>query len=601
MPDAAAPATDQGKLPRWNLDDLFPGPDSAELEQALVEADSRTRAFAGRYRERVATLDGAELGAAIAEYEAIDEVIGRIISYASLRHAADLADPGVGRFWQSTQERVTTISSDIVFFTLELNRIDDATLATLLADPAAARWQPWLRDIRAWRAHQLSDELERFLHEKHVAGRAAWERLFDETMAALRFTVEVGGQTRELPIAATLDLLSDRDGATRERAGRALATGLTGNLRLFAHITNTLAKDKAIEDAWRHFARPVSARNLSNTVEDAVVEALIEAVRGAYPRLSHRYYRLKSKWLGTEKLKWWDRNAPLPQVAERRLDWNDARALVLDAYRSFAPPMADAAARFFDGSWIDAEVRAGKSPGAFSHSTVPSVHPYILLNYQGRPRDVMTLAHELGHGVHQVMAGSQGHLMSQTPLTLAETASVFGEMLAFHRLLSTARDKAERRSMLAGKVEDMLNTVVRQVAFYEFERRLHDRRREGELLAEEICTLWLEVQHESLGPSLAFDNDYKVFWTYIPHFIHSPFYVYAYAFGDCLVNALWVQYEEHPQGFADKYLAMLAAGGRFRHRELLAPFGLDATDPKFWERGLAVPAGMIDELEAMED
>jgi len=601
MPDAATPAPDTARLPRWNLDDLFPGPDSAELAQALAEADRRTRAFAGNHRGRVAALDGAGLGAAIAEYEAIDELIGRITSYASLRHAADLADPGVGRFWQSTQERVTTISSDLVFFTLELNRIDEAALDALLAHPDAARWRPWLRDVRAWRAHQLSDELERFLHEKHVAGRAAWERLFDESMAALRFTVEVAGQTRELPIAATLDLLSDRDGATRERAGRALARGLSGNLRLFAHITNTLAKDKAIEDGWRHFARPVSARNLSNSVEDVVVDALVEAVRGAYPRLAHRYYRLKARWLGGEKLKWWDRNAPLPEVAERRLDWGDARALVLDAYRGFAPSMAEAATRFFDGNWIDADVRAGKSPGAFSHPTVPSVHPYILLNYQGRPRDVMTLAHELGHGVHQVMAAGQGHLLSQTPLTLAETASVFGEMLAFRGLLATAKDKAERRAMLAGKVEDMLNTVVRQIAFFEFERRLHNRRREGELLAEEICTLWLEVQHESLGPALAIDNDYRVFWTYIPHFIHSPFYVYAYAFGDCLVNALWMQYEEQPRGFADKYLAMLAAGGKFRHKELLAPFGLDAADPKFWERGLAVPARMIDELEAMEE
>ena len=597
MPDAA----DLGKLPRWNLDDLFPGPESPELAQALAEADRRTRAFAGSYRGRVAALDGAGLGAAIAEYEAIDELIGRITSYASLRHAGNLADPGVGRFWQSTQERVTTISSDLVFFTLELNCIDEAALDALLAHPETARWRPWLRDVRSWRAHQLSDELERFLHEKHVAGRASWERLFDESVAALRFTVEVGGQTRELPIAATLDLLSDRDAATRERAGRALARGLSGNLRLFAHITNTLSKDKAIEDVWRHFSRPVSARNLSNSVEDVVVDALVEAVRGAYPRLAHRYYRLKAKWLGGDKLKWWDRNAPLPEVAERRLGWRDAQALVLDAYRGFAPPMAEAASRFFDGAWIDAEVRAGKSPGAFSHPTVPSVHPYILLNYQGRPRDVMTLAHELGHGVHQVMAGCQGHLLAQTPLTLAETASVFGEMLAFRGLLASAKDKTERRAMLAGKVEDMLNTVVRQIAFFEFERRLHDRRRADELLAEEICTLWLEVQHESLGPALALDNDYRVFWTYIPHFIHSPFYVYAYAFGDCLVNALWMQYEDRPQGFADKYLAMLAAGGKFRHKELLAPFGLDASDPKFWERGLAVPARMIDELEAMEE
>ncbi len=582
-----------GPLPTWDLADLYPGPDSPELAQDLEAARASATAFEQRYAGRLAALDGAALGDAIAEYEAIEEILGRIMSYASLLHAGAMDDPEVGRFFQTTSEQVTEISAHTVFFTLELNRIDDARLDELMKAPRLAHYAPWVRDQRAFRPHQLSEEIERLLHEKAVVGRAAWIRLFDETIDSLRFPVD----GEDLTCAEALHLLTDPDGNKRRAAAKSLGAVLGRNARLFALIANTLAKEKAIEDRWRGFARPISSRNLANHVEDEVVDALIEAVRAAYPRLSHRYYRIKARWFGVEALPYWDRNAPLPDEDTRRIPWDEARETVLSAYRAFSPEMAELGRRFFERAWIDAPVRPGKAPGAFAHPTVPSAHPYLLLNYQGTVRDVMTLAHELGHGVHQLLAARQGALMADTPLTLAETASVFGEQLTFRAMLAAETDPRRRRAMLANKVEDMLNTVVRQIAFCEFERRLHDERRAGEITAERIGEIWLDVQAESLGPAIRFEDEYAHFWTYIPHFIHAPFYVYAYAFGDCLVNALYAVYQDAEEGFQEKYLDMLRAGGTLRHRELLAPFGLDASDPAFWSRGLDVIAGFIDELD----
>jgi oligoendopeptidase F len=590
-----AATADLGALPEWDLNDLYPGPDSPALEADLKRAGEGAKRFRAAHEGKLAGLDGAALAAAVKDYEAVQEILGRVMSYAQLVHAGDMGDPEVGRFYQTMQERTTVVSTDLLFFTLELNRLDEADLEAKLADPGLARYRPWLRDVRAFRAHQLSDELEALLHEKHVVGRAAWVRLFDETLAALRFPLD----GKQLTGTEVLHRMTDRDGAVRKAAAKSFAKVIAENVRVFALVTNTLAKDKEIEDKWRSFARPVSSRNLANFVEDEVVDALVAAVQQSYPDLSHRYYALKARWMGLDKLPYWDRNAPLPEDDDRSIPWSEARETVLSAYRDFTPDLAEVGGRFFDRAWIDAAVRPGKAPGAFAHPTVPSAHPYLLLNYQGRTRDVMTLAHELGHGVHQVLAGPQGTLMSDTPLTLAETASVFGEMLTFRALLAAEEDPARRRIMLAGKVEDMLNTVVRQIAFHEFERRVHDRRSKGELTADELGEVWLEVQRESLGPALAFDDDYRVFWAYIPHFIHVPFYVYAYAFGDCLVNSLYAVYQETADGFAAKYLDMLKAGGTKRHKELLSPFGLDASDPGFWAKGLSVIAGFIDELEAM--
>jgi oligoendopeptidase F len=517
------------------------------------------------------------------------------MSYAELLRSGNVADPEIARFFQTMHERINAISTELLFFTLEINRIDDAAIESELADPALARYRPWLRDVRAQLPHQLSDELEKLLHEKSVAGRAAWVRLFDETLAELRFPF----RGRELTEPEAMHLLSDPDDAVRREAALSVGGVLGRHGREFALITNTLAKDKEIEDRWRKFPRPISARNLANFVEDDVVDALISAVRAAYPRLSHRYYRLKARWFEVEQLPFWDRNAPLPGDDDRAIAWPEAQATVLSAYRAFSPEMAAVGEKFFASHWIDAPVRPGKAPGAFAHPTVPSAHPYLLLNYQGRQRDVMTLAHELGHGVHQVLAAGQGALMADTPLTLAETASVFGEMLTFRALLARETDPGRRKIMLAGKVEDMLNTVVRQIAFVTFEMRVHDERREAELTADRLCEIWLAVQRESLGPALRLDDEYRWYWTYIPHFIHTPFYVYAYAFGDCLVNSLYAAYEDAHQGFAERYLDMLRAGGTLRHKELLAPFGLDAGDPAFWSKGLGVVARFIDELERL--
>ena len=584
---------DQDSLPVWDLSDLYADIDSGDLARDLETAHDAAVAFETRYGGKLADLDGAGLGAAIAQYETIDEILGRVMSYASLSQAAAMDDPEIGRFHQTMHEKVNAISAKVLFFTLELNDLDDDALGAQMKDPAAAHYAPWVRDRRATRPYQLSREIERLLHEKSVAGRAAWMRLFEQTMDALRFPID----GENLTSAEALHLLSGHDGAVRERAAKVIGEVLGENLRGFALIFNTLIKDKEIDDEWRGFKRPISARNLSNYVEDEVVEALISAVRDAYPRLSHRYYALKARWFGADTLPYWDRNAPLPDEDDRVISWDQARISVLDAYRAFSPEMADLGQRFFDNAWIDARTRPGKAPGAFSHPTVPGAHPYILLNYQGAPRDVMTLAHELGHGVHQLLAADQGALMAETPLTLAETASVFGEQLTFRALLDGETDPGRRRAMLAAKVEDMLNTVVRQIAFCDFEGRLHQERRAGELTPARISEIWLEVQAESLGPAITFDDSYGAYWSYIPHFIHTPFYVYAYAFGDCLVNSLYGVYEDSPDGFEAKYLAMLRAGGSLRHGELLAPFGLDASDPSFWNRGLDVISGFIDALE----
>jgi len=589
-----------GALPEWNLADLYSGLDDPAIKRDLDRTDADCAAFEEAYKGKLAGLaaapqGGAAMAEAVQRYEAIDDLMGRLGSYAGLIHAGDTVDPARTKFYGDVQERLTTASTHLLFFTLELNRIDDAVLEAAMADPALGHYRPWLEDVRRYRPYQLEDRVEQLFHEKSVTAYSAWNRQFDATIANLRFKV-LG---KSLAIEPTLNLMQDPSGAKRKAAAQALAHTFKDNVAQFALITNTLAKDKEIADRWRGFADIADDRHLSNSVEREVVDALVAAVRAAYPRLSHRYYALKAKWFGKKRLPHWDRNAPLPQVPMRTVGWTEAKDTVLTAYGAFSPKMAAIAERFFDDRWIDAPVRPGKAPGAFAHPTTPSAHPYVLLNYQGKVRDVMTLAHELGHGVHQVLAAPNGALMAPTPLTLAETASVFGEMLTFKKLLAATRDRKERKAMLAAKVEDMINTVVRQIAFYTFERAVHTERKNGELTAQHIGELWTAVQHESLGPAIELKPGYETFWTYIPHFIHSPFYVYAYAFGDCLVNSLYAVYEHAADGFAERYLAMLSAGGTKHHSELLAPFGLDARDPKFWDGGLSVIAGLIDELESL--
>jgi oligoendopeptidase F len=583
-------------LPEWNLNDLYAGTDAPALKADIAKAEEDSSAFKAAYDGKLAALDGDGLAGALKAYEALSDLIGRIGSFAQLYYVGDTTDSDRAKFYGDINAKLTELSTLLLFFELEFNQLDDKALAKAMKSKALAHYKPWIDNLRMEKPYQLDAKIEQLFLEKSQTGAGAFNRLFDETMAGLTF--EVNGET--LRLEPTLNLMQSPDEAVRKAGAEALAKTFGANVKLFTLITNTLAKDKSISDQWRGFKDIADARHLSNRVEPEVVAALVEAVHAAYPKLSHRYYRMKAKWMGKDKLMHWDRNAPLPQEDTREIGWDEARETVLSAYGEFAPEMARVAKDFFDKKWIDAPARPGKSPGAFAHPTVPSAHPYVLLNYLGKPRDVMTLAHELGHGVHQVLAARQGALMANTPLTLAETASVFGEMLTFQRLLKAADDPAKRKIMLASKVEDMLNTVVRQIAFYTFERRLHAARKEGELTPDQINAIWMSVQAESLGDAIEFGPGYDVFWTYIPHFIHSPFYVYAYAFGDCLVNSLYARYQESSVGFQEKYFEMLKAGGTKHHSELLKPFGLGATDPAFWQKGLSVISGMIDELEAME-
>ncbi len=597
--DANLSAGGFGTLPDWDLTDLYPAPDSDALTRDMAWLETACADFAAQYEGKLNTLDAGALLACVQQYEAIDVIAGRVMSYAGLRYYQNTMDSERAKFMADTQDAITNFTTPLVFFSLEFNRLDETHLAGLLAANAdLARYKPVFDRMRAMRPYQLSDELEKFLHDESVVGASAWNKLFDETMAGLMFTV--AGEAEELNLEATLNLLTDANRDKREAAARALAAVFDKHIKLFSRITNTLAKEKEIHDRWRKMPTPQTGRHLSNHVEPEVVEALRNAVVAAYPKLSHRYYRLKAKWMGLEKLQVWDRNAPLPIETPKTVDWETARKTVTEAYGAFSPKMAELAEPFFTKGWIDAGVKPGKAPGAFAHPTVTTVHPYVMLNYLGKPRDVMTLAHELGHGVHQVLAAGQGELLSSTPLTLAETASVFGEMLTFRKLLDGAKTPAERKTLLAGKVEDMINTVVRQIAFYDFECKLHAARATGELTPDDINALWMSVQAQSLGDAFDFMDGYETFWAYIPHFIHSPFYVYAYAFGDGLVNALYAVYASGLPGFEEKYFDMLKAGGSKHHKDLLAPFGLDASDPKFWDKGLSMIAGFIDELEALD-
>ena len=593
-----AKALDESLLPEWRLEDLYASLDAPELLADFERAHKQSIEFEENWKGKLAvSASNGQLGKAVQAFENLQELMGRIGSYAGLLYAGDTSNPERVKFYGDAQQKLTDASSHLLFFGLELNLLEDEQLQNTMAnDELAAHYRPWLEDLRKDKPFQLEDRVEQLFHEKTLTGSSAFNRLFDETTNGLRFDID--GEA--LPLERAFNHLQNSDEKTRANAFKSIAVVFNENIRTFSLITNTLAKDKEISDRWRGFEDVADSRHLDNRVEREVVDALVAAVRESYPRISHRYYAMKAKWLGMDKLQAWDRNAPLPETPDALVGWPEAKNTVLSAYHGFLPEMADIARQFFDKKWIDAPAREGKAPGAFAHPTVPSAHPYVLLNYLGKPRDVMTLAHELGHGVHQVLAGDQGALMSSTPLTLAETASVFGEMLTFRSMLDKVEDRRERKAMLAQKAEDMINTVVRQIAFYQFERKVHEERRNGEITVEQLGHFWMEVQSESHGPAVELNEGYENFWAYIPHFIHSPFYVYAYAFGDCLVNSLYAVYQNSESGFQDKYMDMLRAGGTKHHSDLLAPFGLDATDPDFWKKGLSVIEGIIDELEAMD-
>lgn len=591
------------QLPSWDLSDFYASPQDSKVEADLQKLSDKCHGFAEAYEGKITLSSETKseeaefLSKSIEDLEQIEELMGKLMSYAFLNFTTQIDQPQAQQFYQKIQEAVTQQSAHLIFITLDLNKLEEDRLQKAYELSATLkRYKPWIDVLRLYKNHQLTPDLEKLFMEKSLTSSTAWNRLYDETLEGIEFAF----QQKKLPLSEILDKLSHKDPVIRKEAAESLSKGLVSRLPVFALVTNTLIKDKEIEDTWRHYPNPVSSRNLANQVEDEVVEALSQAVKQAYPKLSHRYYALKAKWFGVSQLAYWDRNAPLPESSDVSIPWTEAKKIVYGAYHRFSPELADLGQRFFDKAWIDVPAKAGKRSGAFAHPTVPSLHPYLMLNYQGKLRDVMTLAHELGNGVHQVLASDQGYLLSQTPLTVAETASVFGEMLTFRALLEKTKSPEQRRSLIAAKVEDMLNTVVRQCAFFDFEKRVHTQRKLGELSPDQLGDIWMETQGEALGPAVQLDPIIRPYWSYISHFIHSPFYVYAYAFGDCLVNSLYSLYQNGHPDFVPKYLDLLRAGGSKRYPELLAPFGLDAKDPLFWAQGLTVISNLIDELEQME-
>ena len=586
-----------GKLPVWDLSDLYKSTKDKKITSDLNFVKKAYKKFEKKYEDKIKKLNGNNLLKAILELEEISEKGSRIISFAQLLHHENIENENNKIFFQNIDEKITEYESSAVFFNLEINAIKEKQLQKFFKNKKLKKFQTWIKHLRMFKPYQLSKELEKLLLEKDITSNDAWIRLFDDTIASLRFPY----RKKKLSSAEILNLLSERNASKRKDAAKSIGKVLEQNVKLFATITNTLAKDKSIDDKWRKYPNPVKAMNLSNDVEDKVIETLSKTVTSSYSKLSHRYYSMKAKWFGVRRLKYWDRNAPLPFQSKKTFKWNEAKSIVQNAYSSFHPNIGKIVKKFFDESWIHAPVIKGKDPGAFSASTIPSIHPYILINYQGKVRDIATLAHELGHGVHQYLAANkQGHFNSDTPLTLAETASVFGEMLTFQSILKNENNQTEKRALLANKVEDMLNTVVRQISFFEFEKKIHTKRKNSELSVKEICSIWMETQKESLGPSINFEDEYKYYWTYIPHFIHSPFYVYAYAFGDCLVNSLYAVYQDGLKDFNKKYIALLEAGGSKRYRDLLKPFNLNPSNSDFWYKGISVIESFINQLEEIK-
>ncbi|GGL37813.1 M3 family oligoendopeptidase [Caulobacter rhizosphaerae] len=586
-------------LPEWNLADLYAGRDDPKIETDLAAAKAAN--------DELASLEGLFLQArgeperlgvlldrGIRLYEQATNGLWGVGAYAGLAASTARDDPAWAKFEADLRARSSAIAAESLFFSLELNQLEDGELeAALKAYPAAARWIPWLRRLRLSRPHELTPDLERYIVDRGPAV-SNWVRLYDETLAKLQ--AKVGDETLTLPEA--LNRLSDPDGKRRKAAADGLAKALEGRASSQGLVLNTLAFEKQVEDRWRRFENPAQSRHLANEVDADAVDALEQAVVEAYPRLSHRYYALKAKVMGRKTLDYWDRNAPLTAAAPRTYDWTEAKAVVLDSFQALAPKFADTAATFFDKPWIDARPRAGKQSGAYSHPVTAERHPYVFMNYMGERRDVLTLAHELGHAVHQTLCAPLGTLLADTPLTLAETASIFGEGLVFDRLLAEATPK-DRMGLLAGKIEDGLNTVVRQIAFHRFERRFHEARKDGELSPDQIGRLWVEVMAESLGPAVTLNEGYEHYWAYVSHFVHAPFYVYAYAFGDLLVRGLMEKRREDPETFAPLYEDLLAAGGTRTYVEALKPFGLNPREKAFWAAGCAQLERLVDEFEAL--
>ena len=584
-------------LPTWDLKDLYTGLDDENINKDIEDLNSKVDDFNTKYFNKIKSLTATELFKAFIEYEGINESISKLMSFAYLKYAENLSIEENVIFYQKMSEIATNMSSKLIFFDLEINAMSDREIKNRLDgnDNLKKYYGKYIENLRKYKEHQLSLDLEKLMNEKNTTSREAWSRFFDQTMDNMTFRFD-GVDMNEAQI---MEVINGKDRKKRMKAGKVFGDKLGENIKTFAFITNILAKDKAISDEWRKYETPIASRNLSNMIEDDVVENLYNSVQENYKNISHRYYKLKAKILGLDKLHHTDRNAPLPFDDDKIYTWEETKNIVLEAYRNFSPEMAEIGQLFFENNWIDVPTRIGKRGGAFAHPSVPSVHPYLLLNFQGKTRDVMTLAHELGHGIHMYLAKKQGYFMSDTPLTLAETASVFGEQLVFRYLLDNEKDKNKKAAIIASKIEDMINTVVRQIAFLEFEKTVHEERKNGEIPVDRLNEIWLNVQRKSLGDAFVFDDEYKYYWSYIPHFIHSPFYVYSYAFGDCLVNSLYMTYMKNPEGFAEKYIDLLEAGGSEDYKELLKPFNLNPRSPDFWQQGMNLIIDLIDELEVL--
>ena len=581
-------------LPIWSLTDFYDSIKSQKIQTDLVKCSDEALKLQKKYEGKIATLSGSELGNVIACFEKIIISMGKITSHADLCFASDTSNSDYAQHSQNMSEAVNAVQSKLVFLELELASMPEKQYLLVLKDQAVAHYEPWLRLVRLSARYNLEQSLEKLLVEQLPANRQSWVRLFDETFSDLRFDFK-GELLTETDI---LNKLTKADPLTRKIAATSLSNVLSDNMRLFTLITNTISKQKEIEERWRGYEDVISSRNLSNDVDDKVVNTLVDTVTQRMPELSHRYYKLKAGWLGRKKMHWWDRNAPVAGDEGRKFSWKEACEIVQSSFEEFDPEMGELAKQFFINPWIDADIREGKASGAFSHPGVTTVHPYILMNFEGYSRDVMTLAHEIGHGIHQLLAAEQGELMSRTPLTLAETASVFSEMLTFHTILNVETSEQSRRFMLAEKIEDMLNTVVRQVAFHNFEYLVHTHRSKGELSSEQISQFWVDTQKQALGPAIKIDHSFEPLWAYVPHFVHSPFYVYAYAFGDCLVNALWQVYQDGLEpNFNVHYKNLLRSGGTVRYDRALLPFSLNPSEPEFWHKGLDMISAMIDQVE----
>ena len=576
-------------LPNWNLKDFYLSIDDKQIEKDLELFKNFTLNFSNKYKDKLLSfaLDFEEI---VKEYEDGNELGDKLGNYAFLIYATNMNDQKTVQFYQGINEKLIEISSNLIFFTNEINSSSDNDFEAF--KNGSGKYKNWLINLRRFKDHQLDQKSEKIFLDKNLTSNSSWVRFFEEQINDLKF--EING--KEHNSSDALNLLSDHDEEIRKKAALSIESVFQTNVKTFTFITNTLAKDKITNDKWRNYTSPVESRNLANNVEGEVVDALTKSVTSNYKNISHRYYEIKSKLFNKKQLDYWDRNAPYPNSPKKLIQWEEAKDIVLRSYENFDQSFKDIVLLFFQNNWIDAELKSGKSPGAFAASTIPSIHPYILTNFHGKTRDVMTLAHELGHGCHQYLSSKQGLLLSSTPLTLAETASVFGEMMTFRTLLDES-DKDTRKFLLASKIEDMINTVVRQISFFEFEKLVHNERKNIELSSDQISDFWMTTQSESLGPHIKLSEGYKYFWTYIPHFIHTPFYVYAYAFGDCLVNILIQLYDEGLPNFKNHYIDLLKSGGSKHYSQVLKPFNVDLTNQQSWQKGLSMISGLIDEFE----